>query len=1254
MYTENYAVGPSADLLSTLRARIDAADLVDEATAVAALMKEAALQPAQLSTTQALAARLAQGVRKSRLDAGGIDLLTQEFSLDSREGVALMCLAEAMLRVPDTETRNKLIRDKIVDQDWRAHAGNSPSLFVNATAWGLFVTGKLLKKPDEQALAAALSNVLRKGGEGVVRAGVAYAMRLLGKQFVTGQTIEEAIAEARSREKRGYRYSYDMLGEGALTPEDADAYYEAYLHTIEEIGKTAKGQGPIEGPGVSVKLTGLHPRYEVSQHGRVIEEMYPRLLKLACAARRYDIGFHLDQEESARFPLTLEMLQRLAHAPELQGWSGLGISLQAYQKRGRAVVDWLIELGRSTQRRILVRLVKGAYWDTEIKRCQAEGTANYPVFTRKVHSDVSYLACAKALLAAQDAIFPQFATHNAFSIAAVHTLAGDKAYEFQCLHGMGESIYDQIVGPSNLGRACRIYAPVGPHATLLAYLVRRLLENGANTSFVNQVVDTDVRIEDIVADPVAKAAQTRGQPNPGIPLPPHLPSWRKGSAVVALSDRAALQAEYRRLMESRPAIEPLCAFASSAAAQQPVVVLNPAARNEQVGTYTSSGVADVAQALRTSQEGQKAWGSRSLSERMQMITAAAQAMESSAARLGALLVLECGKTPAEAAEEIRRVTDLCRLYVAQAATDPTVTAAKSLGTVAVVTSSSAPLYTLAGQIAAALLAGNAVVAKPSSHASLVAHEAVKAFHAAGVPANALQLLLGAGGTVGAALVRDPGVAAVLFTGTPKTAADIREAVSTLPHAPALMANTGGFNAMIVDSSALPEQVISDAVFGAYDCAGQKGASLKLLCLQDSVADKIIGMLGAMLLERSVGDPREPDTDVGPVATQAIQDQADAYLARMEAKGLRVIRTTRHHGSTQGLYVQPAIVDVGDMQALAQIDQNVRGPILHVVRWKAHELEALLAQLNTQADVATLGLHTRINETTGQVLTQSTAEAIFVNRAIHTARVGMQVEGGMGHAGTGPSISGSLFLSRLVQPLHVLATSNEGPFAPRRNLSSAKFMEYPVAKGESLEERNQHLRRTIEQRATLLRRLAAGTAAARPGLLPAPQQAQLDALQSVAQQCLPRGLPALSGEENTLEYLPRGAALCMGPTMDDFVAQAMTAVAVGASVMLPRTGETSVLAQVLGAEQCTLFDAMRESLSSPLKPAAVLSAYSGEQAQALRKRVAASWPLAFVELVTRGPDGLYDWTRLVRERMTSINVSAAGGSEALMMVSDLDE
>src|SRR5256712_10605796 len=525
--------------VSSLRARIAAAYRADEAVAVQALLPEAALVPEALAATQRLAASLAQGVRAARSTAGGVDALMLEFSLDSREGVAVMCLAEGMWRIPALATRDRLIRDKIGRGDWRAHVGRSPSLFVNATAWGLLVSGQLVDSRSDSALEAALNSLLRKGGEPLIRKGVDLAMRLLGKQFVTGRTIAEAIDNAREREARGYRYSYDMLGEAALTAADAQRYLAAYENAIDAIGDASGGKGVYAGPGISIKLSALHPRYSRLQRERVLAELLPRLLHLAQRAARRDIGFNLDAEEADRLELSLDLFERLAADPTLAGWNGLGVVVQAYQKRARAVIDWVIDIARRNRRRLMVRLVKGAYWDSEIKRAQVDGLEGYPVFTRKVHTDVAYLACARAMLAAPDAVYPQFASHNAFTIAAVHTLAGDADYEFQCLHGMGESVYDQIVGADKLNRACRVYAPVGSHETLLAYLVRRLLENGANTSFVNRIVDPRVDIAELVADPVARTREHGGTPHPRIPLPFALYPDRKNSHGIDFSDDSA-------------------------------------------------------------------------------------------------------------------------------------------------------------------------------------------------------------------------------------------------------------------------------------------------------------------------------------------------------------------------------------------------------------------------------------------------------------------------------------------------------------------------------------------------------------------------------------------------------------------------------------------------------------------------------------------------------------------------------------------
>src|SRR5438132_345582 len=603
--------------VSVLRARIAAAYRIDEAAAVQALLPEAALTPQALAATQRLAASLAQGVRAARSTAGGVDALMLEFSLDSREGVALMCLAEAVLRIPDAATRDRLIRDKIGGGDWRAHVGRSPSLFVNAAAWGLLVTGRLVDSPSDTALEAALTSLLRKGGEPLIRKGVDLAMRLLGKQFVTGRTIAEAIANAREREARGYRFSYDMLGEAAVTAEDAERYLVAYRDAINAIGDASAGKGIYDGPGISIKLSALHPRYTRSQRDRVLAELMPRLGELAYLARARDVGLNVDAEEADRLDLSLDLFEKLAGDPGLTGWNGLGFVVQSYQKRARAVIDWLVDLGRRNERRLMVRLVKGAYWDSEIKRAQVEGLADYPVFTRKVHTDVAYLACARAMLAAPDAVYPQFASHNAFTIAAVHTLAGNADYEFQCLHGMGESVYDQIVGADKLNRACRIYAPVGSHETLLAYLVRRLLENGANTSFVNRIVDPRIDIAELVADPVAGAREYAGAPHPRIPLPAALYPDRKNSRGIDFSDESALSALEAELAAAPPRSEarPLLGGPEMDDRHTPTSVANPANRDEPVGLVTTASVADVGRAVAIAAGEGMSWARTAVADR---------------------------------------------------------------------------------------------------------------------------------------------------------------------------------------------------------------------------------------------------------------------------------------------------------------------------------------------------------------------------------------------------------------------------------------------------------------------------------------------------------------------------------------------------------------------------------------------------------------------------------------------------------------
>ncbi|MEY4416961.1 MAG: bifunctional protein PutA [Pseudomonadota bacterium] len=1204
---------PGASDLEALHARIFTFDDCDEQTVMAELMPLARLEPRQLAQATALATRLAEGVRKARLEAGGVDLLTQEFTLDSREGVALMCLAEAMLRVPDTETRNKLIRDKIVDQDWRSHIGQSPSLFVNAAAWGLALTGKVLKPADEPSLAAALSTVLRRGGEGVVRAGVSFAMKLLGKQFVTGQTIEEALTLAAGREKLGYRYTYDMLGEAALTLKDADAYHEAYAHTIEAVGRAAQGRGPVLGAGVSVKLTGLHPRYEVAQRERVLAEMYPKLLQLAREARRWGMGFHLDQEEAARFPLTLEMLHRLAHEPDLAGWDGLGISLQAYQKRARAVAEWLIALARRTQRKICVRLVKGAYWDTEIKHCQSTGTAGFPVFTRKVHSDVSYVACAKILFGAQDAVFPQFATHNAFSIAAVHTLGEGKDYEFQCLHGMGESVYDQIVGDGRMGRACRVYAPVGPHETLLAYLVRRLLENGANTSFVNQVVDPAVSIADIVADPVEVAARTGGRPHPAVVLPRRLLGWRDGDGDGAGVAEAAAAVP----PGGRPAVALASAMPAAVPAASPDAALTAA---------VAAGAA---------------WAARPLGARVKVLQALARQLEAGAPTLVDALVHERGITVAEVGRELRAAADGCRLHLASIQAEPAFLDATPVGPVVLLGPATSAVAWPLAQIAAALLTGNPVVFKPASGTVRCARALAAAVREAGLPDGVLQVVEGPGERVGAALARHAQTALVLFGGTRAVAATLRTALAG--RRTRLLVRASACNAMVVDSSALPEQVITDAVTGAFDGAGLRVDALKLLCLQDVVADRIGEMLRAMLEERQLGDPSLPARDIGPMPDAAAGEAVERHLQHLAERGCRVVRAGRRltghpGGRSGGAWVQPAIVELRGLQDLALIDPDRTGPVLYVLRWSAGALPALLQALDGQLMPATLGLHTRIFETAGEVLSIGRFGAVCVNRGVHGSRPGMQVEA-RSPADRGASETGPLFLREF------LAEAIDGlPFAvgPFRRIALPAgdcLSQYPVVQQGRLQSRaawQDQQRRERLDRLDRLERLA-------PLLTGVIDVPRWQALKALATGLAPVSLPALSGEENTLLLEPCGRVLCLAEGRAELLQQAALALACGNRLVLWSGAPAApALVEALGASAVQVVDRVRAgAAAAPVD--AVLAGAAGLPPEA------AAWLGMHTRVLYPDAQGRHAWAPLVRERQIAVNASASGGNMQLMMM-----
>ncbi len=1201
-----FETSPAA--LTLLRQAVQTRHRGDEQSWVLDLADEAELSAAELAEACPLARRLAGAVRAARRSAGGVDALMHEFSLSSDEGVALMCLAEALLRVPDHATRDRLIRDKIGGGDWGSHLGHSPSLFVNAAAWGLLVTGKLVPTRSETALGGSLRRLLGRGGAPVVRRATDLAIRMLGRQFVTGETIAEALAEAGERERRGYRFSYDMLGEAAMAAADAERYLRAYAEAIAAIGTASAGRGIVEGPGISIKLSALHPRYARSQRDRVMSELLPRVRSLALLARAYDIGLNIDAEESDRLELSLDLLEALALDSALAGWDGIGFVVQAYGKRARPVIDWLADLGRRSGRRLMVRLVKGAYWDTEIKLAQLGGFEGFPVFTRKLHTDVSYLACARAMLGAPDAIFPQFATHNAFTIAAVTAMAGRADHEFQCLHGMGETIYDQLVGLPGVGVPVRVYAPVGRHQTLLAYLVRRLLENGANSSFVNQIVDETIPLDSLVADPVAQVRREGGSPHPGLPAPRDLFPGRRNSRGLDLASEGALSELGAALATDLRLDRTTAPTGADGAPGERALVRNPADRSDVVGTAIDATEQDVRDAIAVAAAAAPSWSSLPAERRAGLIEAWGEALEADRFGLYGLMMREAGKTARNAVAELREAVDFCRYYAAEARAG--LREARAVGPVACISPWNFPLAIFTGQVAAALVAGNTVLAKPAEQTPLTAAQAVRLAHAAGIPPDALQLLLGPGDTVGAALVSDPRIMGVVFTGSTTVAKGIERALAPRADDPVLIAETGGINAMIVDSSALPEQVVADVVESAFDSAGQRCSALRLLCLQEEVAGPILTMVEGAMCELRLGSPLDLATDVGPVIDADAKAALDRHVAEMTAQGFRVVQAPAGPATGRGAFVTPALIEIPSVELLAG---EVFGPILHVVRFRSEELPELVSRINASGYGLTHGVHSRIDETIELVTRTVRAGNIYVNRNIVGAVVGSQPFGGEGLSGTGPKAGGPFYLHRLVRgsgptwPAPADATESPGLAAIRRF----------IVREPGFDE---------DSRAALLAGFEAYAT------LPAIGQ--------------PQSLPGPTGEADTLTFHPRGAVACLADGLAALTAQAVAALATGNVALLPGNKAGRHIVAALPADSARLAaDPAGEAVD------AVLAELSADRLVALRIRVAER-PGAIVAVIA--PDGPFRYPawRLLAERSISINTAAAGGDAALLALGDV--
>ncbi|MGD9917438.1 MAG: bifunctional proline dehydrogenase/L-glutamate gamma-semialdehyde dehydrogenase PutA [Paenirhodobacter sp.] len=1006
-------VPPSQDL-STLG--LDA-KFAPERAVLERLVAEAALSEAMRA---AISARAAGLVRRIRAEAKPslMEHFLAEYGLSTREGVALMCLAEALLRVPDAGTIDALIEDKIAPSDWSRHLGTAASALVNASTWGLMLTGKVLEEGGE-GIAGTLRGAIRRLGEPVIRAAVGQAMREMGRQFVLGETIEKALARARKREAEGFTYSYDMLGEAAMTAADAARYAEDYARAIAAIGKAAVRGSVTANPGISIKLSALHPRYEVAQEVRVMAELVPVVRDLARAARAAGIGMHVDAEEQDRLALSLRVIEAAMADPDLAGWDGFGVVVQAYGKRAGAAIDALYAMAGRYGQRLNIRLVKGAYWDTEMKRAQVEGLPGFPLFTSKVATDVSYICLAKKLFGLSDRIYPQFATHNAHSVAAILELAEGRPFEFQRLHGMGERLHD-ITLRETKGR-CRIYAPVGAHRDLLAYLVRRLLENGANSSFVHQIVDESVAPEAIARDPFAALASA--QPPSALRAPAAIfGENRINSKGFDLSDPEELARIEAAQAVALPDAAPLTVSAATGTARP---VANPAT-GEILAQVSEADDACVARALADAAP----WAAPA-AERAAVLRRAADLYEENFGPIFAALTREAGKTLPDAVGELREAVDFLRYYAAEGEGE----AHGPRGIFVAISPWNFPLAIFTGQIAAALSAGNAVLAKPAEQTPLIAAIAVRLLHRAGVPATALQLLPGDGATVGAALTSDARVNGVVFTGSTETARIIAAAMAAhmAPGTP-LIAETGGLNAMVVDSTALPEQALRDIVTAAFRSAGQRCSALRCLYLQEEIAPQMIEMIRGAMDQLSVGDPRRLASDVGPLIDAEAEAGIASYLA---ANANRVLHSVE--APEAGHFCAPTLLKVAGIEDL---EREVFGPVLHVATFRAGDLPQVIAAINARGFGLTFGLHTRIDARVQELAEAIHAGNIYVNRNQIGAVVGSQPFGGEGLSGTGPKAGGPLYLGRFFAPAQGVAGEDwaQGGALPTPEAGGAKLEE----------------------------------------------------------------------------------------------------------------------------------------------------------------------------------------------------------------------
>jgi len=1265
---------------SPIRQKIREFYRIDESVAVEHILPLAKVNPEAASRAWEKARKISLKIRRDESGNGAVDALLAEYTLSSEEGVVLMCLAEALLRVPDKHTQDALISDKISQGEWRSHLGSSDSLFVNASSWGLLVTGTMVDYADEREKDSfdLLKKIIGRLGEPVIRKAMNYAMQIMGEQFVMGETIQAATEHATKQDRQGFVYSYDMLGEGARNMDDADKYFKAYQVAIDTIGAVSLASGkddPRRVPGISVKLSAIHPRYEFAQKQRVMTEAVPKLKALCLQAKKYNIGLTVDAEESERLDLSLDIIEAVFSDDELAGWNGFSMALQAYQKRAIFILDWLHEITVRVGRTMMVRLVKGAYWDTQIKNTQKGGYQHFPVFTRKASTDVSYLACAKKLLEYRDTLYPQFATHNAYTVATILELAGnDKtSFEFQCLYGMGGSLYDQVVASENV--QCRVYAPVGPHKELLAYLVRRLLENGANSSFVNAIIDDSQPVESLLEDPVEKMTRLTDKYNYQIIKPIALyhdengvgRDNSKGLDLTDINMLTPLKTSLDNWVEANQ-------FCESNIPEGAVAIRNPAKQSEIIGFQRHHSKDDMLAMIDTAQTAFASWSQKPVSERAALLCSIGDILEHHRDELIALCIKEAGKTTQDGIDEVREAVDFCRYYAQQAIKLAEDDRLEARGVVLCISPWNFPLAIFIGQVTAAIATGNTVLAKPAQQTSLIALRAIELMTSAGLPHGVVQAVIAKGSEVGSIIIPNAHIQTVIFTGSIKTATMISQTLADRDGAKVpLIAETGGQNCMIVDSTALPEQVVDDVISSGFQSAGQRCSALRVLFLQEDIADTVITMLKGALAELHVDNPEQLSTDVGPVIDQKALESLNAHSDYMKTHGqllyqCAISNAENEIAQNEAFFFAPRLYEIDNISVLKH---EVFGPCVHIIRFKGDEIEKVIDDINGTGFGLTMGIHTRIEQRAIRLATLSRAGNVYINRNMIGAIVGVQPFGGRGLSGTGPKAGGPYYLTRLVK-------EKATPDADKYNLLPSQVDALVSDTGSKAEAELLMDRADVAEKIWRMTELNQRIAFVRQMLV---EMANIDSIDDLADDLnrtltaansqlvsvekhlqKPTTLPGPTGESNILYLENRGNIICFADknvTFHFWMLSIVTALATGNTVI-------SVVSDLFydqalairdkfvttGADenvfQVTRLGHLTTLLAHPALSGVVVDSHCDRKhyiSDRLAERQGAILPVISSEYF----DNLIQ--RLLTEKTVSIDTTASGGNTSLMTLDE---